>query len=100
METTAVKIKLKENTEPYCLMTARAVVFPIMPAVKEELQRMKANGVLKITKTAILTGVPPWLLWRSLLVLLGCMSTSRSLTGVKRAHLMLPNLKDFAPILP
>jgi hypothetical protein len=40
------KIKLKDNPEPFSLMTPRRVALPLLPKVKEELLRMEKLGVI------------------------------------------------------
>ena len=42
-----VKIKLKENSEPYSLSTPRRIPIPIMRKVEMELKRMKTLGVIE-----------------------------------------------------
>ena len=39
-------IKLRENATPYALTTPRRVPLPLLPKVKEELQRMERLGVI------------------------------------------------------
>ncbi|KAF7222047.1 putative LOC107383513-like protein [Nothobranchius furzeri] len=41
LKTEPVKIELKENVAPYAVFTARRVPLPMLPKVKEELQRME-----------------------------------------------------------
>ena len=47
MKTEPVTIKLTSSAEPHCLTTARRVPFPLMDAVKAELNRMVASGVIR-----------------------------------------------------
>ena len=47
-------IKLKPGSTPYAITTPRRVALPLMPKVKEELQRMETLGV--ISKVDIPTG--------------------------------------------
>ena len=42
-----VKIKLKENAEPYSLNVARRIPIPLLPKVKAEVERMEAAGVIE-----------------------------------------------------
>ena len=39
-------IKLREDAVPYALTTPRRVPIPLLPKVKEELQRMEKLGVI------------------------------------------------------
>ncbi len=47
MKTEPVKIHLKEDAVPYAVHTARRVLFPLLPKVKEELQRMEEQAVVE-----------------------------------------------------
>ena len=40
------KIKLREGATPFALTTPRRVPIPLLPKVKEELQRMESMGVI------------------------------------------------------
>lgn len=51
LKTDPVKIRLKENAEPYAVHTARRVPLPLVQKVKEEILRMEENGVIeKVTE--------------------------------------------------
>ena len=51
LKTDPVKIRLKENFEPYAVHTARRVPLPLVQKVKEEILRMEENGVIeKVTE--------------------------------------------------
>ncbi|KAK3774898.1 hypothetical protein RRG08_007256 [Elysia crispata] len=51
LNTEPVQICMKENTEPYCLTTARRVPFPLEQKVKEELEKIeKADIIEKVTE--------------------------------------------------
>ena len=39
-------IKLKDNAQPFALTVPRRVAIPLLPKVKEELERMEAMGVI------------------------------------------------------
>jgi hypothetical protein len=47
LKTAPVMIKLKDDVELYCQTVSRRVPFPLMEAVKEELERMKRNDIIK-----------------------------------------------------
>lgn len=51
MKTSPVKIELRPDAKPYCLYTARNVPFPMMDAVKKELDRMVASNVIRPVTT-------------------------------------------------
>ena len=40
------RIKLKEDAKPFALTTSRRVALPLLPKVKEELERMEGLGVI------------------------------------------------------
>lgn len=46
LKTEAVKIHLKENAQSFTIHTARRVLLPMLPKVKEEFQRMERNGII------------------------------------------------------
>lgn len=47
MQTEPISIELKEGSVPVAVTTARGVPFPLMPQVKQELERMEAGGVIE-----------------------------------------------------
>ena len=47
MKTKTVTIKLKAETEPLCLITPSGVPFPLMDAVKSELNNMAEPDVIR-----------------------------------------------------
>ena len=51
-----VKIELTDNAEPYCVNTARKIPFLLLSKVKEELDRMLEQGLLRKSHIQ-LTGV-------------------------------------------
>ena len=51
MKTEPVTIKLKAGAEPLCLSIARNVPFPLMDAVKAELNNMVESGVIRSDRT-------------------------------------------------
>ena len=47
VECTPVKIRLKDNAEPYDLTTARRIPIPTMDKIKVELLRMKRANIVE-----------------------------------------------------
>lgn len=47
LKTQPVKIVLREDARPYAVHTARRIPIPFMKPVKEELDRMEANGIIQ-----------------------------------------------------
>lgn len=47
LKTQPVKITLQENAEPYAVYAARRIPIPLMKPVKEELDRMEAEGIIE-----------------------------------------------------
>ncbi|XP_038058795.1 uncharacterized protein K02A2.6-like [Patiria miniata] len=43
----AVSIKVDEATTPYCVMTPRRIPIPLMPKLKEELERMEQQNIIQ-----------------------------------------------------
>lgn len=58
LKTQPVKIGLKEDARPNVVHTARRIPIPFMNRVKEELDRMEANGIIQ--RLNIRNGVLPW----------------------------------------
>lgn len=47
-----MKIVLKKDASLYCVTTARRVLFPILPKVKDELNRQENEGIIeKVTES-------------------------------------------------
>ncbi|KAK3085333.1 hypothetical protein FSP39_001659 [Pinctada imbricata] len=94
-----VKIELRPEVPPYCVTTARRIPFPLMPKVKDELDRLERNGIIrKITEpTDWCSPIVP-VTKRNGSVRI-CVDLKRLNEAVKREHYMLPNLEDIAPKL-
>ncbi|KAL8590396.1 hypothetical protein ACOMHN_011610 [Nucella lapillus] len=92
---TPVKIKLKENAEPYSLYTARRVPIPLMEKIRLELDRMKtANIISEITEpTDWCTGMVPVLKKKTGAVRICCDLKKLNL-AVKRERYMIPTIED------
>ncbi len=112
MATTPVKINLKDGVKPVCTPTARRIPFPLMGAVKEELDRMVTTGIIKPVTTPTD--------WCSPIVTVAkkdrepqarqpgepkkqqvriCVDLKELNKAVRRPHYALPTLEDIAPRL-
>ena len=99
MKTSPVKIELRPDAEPYCLYTARNVPFPMMDAVKKELDRMVASNVIRPVTTPSEWCAPMVPVPKSNGQVRICVDLQRLNKAVKREHLVLPTLDDIAPNL-
>ncbi len=99
LKTQPIKIRLKEDAQPYAVHTAR-VPLPPMPLVKKWLQRLKEEGIIeKVTRPAK---------WCAAMVLalkpnrkeVQCHVDLRKLNrGVKREKYVLPTKEEILPRL-
>ena len=94
LKTEPVKIVLKEDAQPSAVTVARRVPIPMLPKVKDELERLKAAGVIEeITKPT------PWcapmvpVLKKSGAVRI-CVDLKRLNLSVERERYILPTLQD------
>lgn len=99
MKTEPVKIKLKENAEPYCLTTARRVPFPIYEKAQKELERMEQEGIIRKVTEATDWCAPMVPVIKPNGQVRICVDFKKLNQSVMRPHLMLPNLEDIAPKL-
>ena len=99
MKTEPVTIKLKAGAEPLCLTTARRVPFPLMNAVKAELNNMVESGVIRYVTdpTDWCAAVVPVIKKTGAVRI--CVDVKQLNTAVRREHHMLPSLEDIAPKL-
>ena len=99
MKTEPVKIVLRDDAVPYCQPTARRIPFPILKAVKAELDRMVKNGIIKpVTEpTDWCSAMVP--VMKKTEEVRVCVDLKKLNKAVKREHFQLPNLDDIAPRL-
>ena len=94
-----VWIELDENTQPYCVNTARRIAFPIMAKVEEELKRMEGAGVIERVTRPTEWCAPMVPVQKSNGKLRICVDLRKLNSAVQRARFVLPTLEDIAPKL-
>ena len=95
MNTEPVKIKLKENAEPYCLTTARRIPFPIYDKAQKELERMEREGIIRKVTEATDWCAPMVPVIKPNGQVRICVGFKKLNLSVMRPHLMLPNLERY-----
>ena len=99
IKTEPVTIKLKAGAEPLCLTTAIRVPFPLMDAVKAELNNMVESGVIRsVTDPTDWCAAMVPVIKKTGAVRI-CVDLKQLNTAVRREHHMLPSLEDIAPKL-
>ena len=99
MKTDSVAIKLKGGAQPLCLTTARRVPFPLMGAVKAELDRMVTSGVIRaVTEPTDWCSAMVPVIKKTGAVRI-CVDLKQLNTAVRREHFMFPSLEDISPKL-
>ena len=83
-----------------CLIPARHIPFPLMDAVKAELDNMVESGAIR----PVVTEPMDWSADGSVIKETGavriCADLKQLNTAVRREHHMLPSLEDITPKLP
>ena len=94
-----MKLTLKENSKPYCVTTVRRIPFPLQSKLKEELEKMERDGVIKkvTAPTDYCAPIIPVKKKNGKIRL--CVDFKKLNKNIKRPYLMLPNLEDIAPKL-
>ncbi len=95
-----IKISLKEDVVPYSVSTARRVSVPMLPKVKEELNRMVKTGVIQPIKEptewcAPMVAVPKKNKDQPRI----CVDLKMLNKAVKRERYILPTIDDILPKL-
>ena len=90
----SVRIKVKQDAEPYCCTTARRVPFPLLEKVSEELERMERLGVI-VKETAPTDWCSPMVVVpKSDGKLRICVDLKHLNTAIQRERYMLPTIDD------
>jgi hypothetical protein len=99
MRTPPVKIHLKDTAEPYAVMTARRVPFPLVSKIKDELERLVKNGVIRPVNGPAEWCSPMVPIVKKNGQIRITVDYKKLNVSVKRQQYMLPNLEDIAPKL-
>ena len=94
-----MKIKLKDGAVPYSVNTARRVSVPLLPKVKEELQRMVNCGVIEEITEPTEWCAPMVPMPRKDGRVRICVGLNRLNKAVQREKYILPTLDDILPKL-
>lgn len=91
LDTEPVKIQLKSDATPHAVYAARRVPLPMLPKVKEELERMERNGVIeKVTQPTEWCAPMVPVLKKATGKARICVDFKRLNEAVKREHYILP----------
>ena len=94
IKTEPVKLRLKEEAQPYAVTVARRVPIPLLPKVREELDRLKATGVIEeITKPTQWCAPMVPVVKKNGKVRL-CVDLKKLNVSVRRERFILPTLED------
>ena len=99
MDTEPVEIKLRGDATPYCVTTARKVPFPLMDAVKAELDKMLEDGIVREVTEPTDWCSPMVPVVKASGGMRICVDLKRLNQAVRREHYGLPSLEDIAPHL-
>lgn len=95
LKTEPERIQLKDNAQPYAVHTARRVPLPMLEKVKEELQRMRRNGIIEqVTQPTDWCAPMVPVLKRSTGKARICVDLKRLNEAVKREQYILPTTEE------
>ena len=94
-----VKIELTNNAKPYCVNSARKIPFPLLPKVKEELERMLQEGIIEEVNEPTDWCAPMVPVAKTNGKVRVCVNLRRLNEAIKRERYILPTLEDVAPKL-
>jgi hypothetical protein len=94
-----IKIHLKDDVTPVCCTTARRVPFPLMSAVRAELDRMVENDIIEAVDepTEWCSAMVPVVKKNGNVRI--CVDLKNLNEAVKRPHYSLPTFDDITPRL-
>ena len=99
VKTEPVQIKLKEGVNPLCVTSARRVPFPLQEPVKQELERMQKEGVIREVTEPTEWCAPMVPVRKKDGNVRICVDLKQLNKAVCREHFQLPALEDIAPKL-
>ena len=91
-----VKIEPTDNAKPYCVNSAKKIPFPLLPKVKEELERMLEEGIIEEVTEPTDWCAPMVPVVKPNGKVRICVNLMKLNEAVKRERYILPTLEDVA----